>query len=164
VPYRLFEARDKWFILAVGNDRQFDALCRAIGRPELAEDPRFRRNSDRVAGRDELEQILSDVFPTRTAEEWTEALLALGVPCGPVNSIADVFSDPQVKAREMLIELEHPTVGVIRQAGIPFKFTETPAEARRHPPLLGEQTDEVLRELLGLRDDELGELRREGAI
>ena len=164
VPYRLFEASDKWFVVATGNDRQYYSLCRAIGRPELAEDPRFRLNRDRVANRETLEALLAEVFATRPAEEWTAALLGVGVPSGPVNTVPDIFADPQVLAREMLIELEHPTVGRMRQAGFPFKLSETPAEARRHPPLLGEQTDEVLRELLGLTPDEVDELRRDGAI
>jgi len=164
VPYRLFEASDKWFIVATGNDRQYYALCRAIGRPDLAEDPRFLLNRDRVANRETLEPLLADIFLTRTADEWTEALLAVGVPSGPVNAVPDVFRDAQVLAREMLIEIEHPAVGRMQQAGFPFKLSETPAEARRHPPLLGEQTDEVLRELLDLTPDEVAELRREGAI
>ena len=164
VPYRLFRASDKWFIVATGNDRQYYALCGVIGRPELAEDPRFRHNRDRVANREVLESSLAEAFATRTAEEWTEALLAAGVPTGPVNSVPEVFRDPQVLARNMLMELAHPTIGTIKQAGFPFKLSETPAEARRHPPLLGEQTDEVLGEVLGLGAAEIEALRSEGVI
>ena len=164
VPYRLFRASDKWFIVATGNDRQYYALCGVIGRPELAEDPRFRHNRDRVANREVLESALAEAFATRTAEEWTEALLAVGVPSGPVNSVPEVFRDPQVLARNMLMELAHPTIGTIKQAGFPFKLSETPAEARRHPPLLGEQTDEVLGEVLGLGAAEIEALRSEGVI
>ena len=164
VPYRLFKARDKWFIVATGNDRQYYALCEVIGRPDLAEDTRFRFNPDRVANREALEAILADVFATRDAEDWTQALLAAGVPSGPVNSVADVFADPQVLARQMLIELRHPTLGTLKQAGFPYNFSTTPAEPRRHPPLLGEHTDEVLRDLLGLGPEQIAHLRGEGAI
>ena len=164
VPYRLFKARDKWFIVATGNDRQYYALCEVIGRPDLAEDTRFRFNPDRVANREALEAILADVFATRDAEDWTQALLAAGVPSGPVNSVADVFADPQVLARQMLIELRHPTLGTLKQAGFPYNFSATPAEPRRHPPLLGEHTDEVLRDLLGLGPEQIAHLRGEGAI
>ena len=164
VPYRLFKARDKWFIVATGNDRQYYALCEVIGRPDLAEDTRFRFNPDRVANREALEAVLADIFATRDAEDWTQALLAAGVPSGPVNSVADVFADPQVLARQMLIELRHPTLGTLKQAGFPYNFSATPAEPRRHPPLLGEHTDEVLSELLGLGPEQLAHLRGEGAI
>jgi formyl-CoA transferase len=164
VPYRLFKARDKWFIVATGNDRQYYALCSAIGRPDLAEDARFRLNHDRVARRAELEAILAEAFETREAEEWTQALLAVGVPSGPVNSVADVFDDPQVLARQMLIELQHPTIGTMKQAGFPYKLSQTPAEARRHPPLLGEHTDELLRQLFGMGTEEIARLRQEGAV
>jgi formyl-CoA transferase len=164
VPYRLFKARDKWFIVATGNDRQYYALCEVIGRPDLAEDTRFRFNPDRVANREALEAILADVFATRDAEDWTQALLAAGVPSGPVNSVADVFADPQVLARQMLIELRHPTLGTLKQAGFPYNFSATPAEPRRHPPLLGEHSDEVLRDLLGLGPEQIAHLRGEGAI
>jgi formyl-CoA transferase len=164
VPYRLFKARDRWFIVAVGNDRQFYALCEAIGRPELARDERFRENPGRVAHRDLLERLLSEVFATADAEQWTQALLAVGVPSGPVNDIPDVFRDPQVQARQMLIEVEHPRLGTLKQAGFPFKFSRTPAEVQRHPPLLGEQTDEVLESLLGCSPADIARLRAEGAI
>jgi formyl-CoA transferase len=164
VPYRLFQASDRGLIVAAGNDRQFSALCNVVGRPDLAEDPRFRTNADRIANRELLEPILSEIFATRPADYWTDALLAVGVPTGPVNSVADVFSDPQVLARQMLIELEHPTIGTLRQAGSPFKLSKTPAAPRRHPPLLGEQTDEILRELLSLEPVEIARLRTEGAI
>ena len=117
-----------------------------------------------MANREALEAILADVFATRDAEDWTQALLAAGVPSGPVNSVADVFADPQVLARQMLIELRHPTLGTLKQAGFPYNFSATPAEPRRHPPLLGEHTDEVLRDLLGLGPEQIAHLRGEGAI
>lgn len=164
VPYRLFRARDKWFIVAAGNDRQFAALCEVIGRPDLAQDPRFRLNPDRVLNREVLEATLSEIFATRDAETWIEALLAVGVPSGPVNSIDDVFRDPQVLARQMVVQVEHPTLGALKLPGFPFKLSATPATARRHPPRLGEHTEEVLRDVLGLAPDEIAALRQEGAI
>jgi formyl-CoA transferase len=164
VPYRLFKASDKWFIVAVGNDRQFEALCGVIGREELARDPRYRQNKDRVAHRAEMESLLTEVFAEREAAYWTERLLEVGVPSGPVNSVADVFADPQVLLRQMLLEMPHPTVGTLKTAGFPFKLSETPARANRHPPLLGEHTEEVLRELLNLADQEIAELRAGGVV
>ena len=164
VPYRLFKARDKWFIVAVGNDRQYYALCDVVGRPDLAIDERFHYNPDRVANRELLEGMLSELFATRPAEAWTAALLAAGVPSGSVNELPDVFADPQVLARDMLIEVEHPSLGTLKQTGFPFKFSRTRAEARRHPPLLGEHTDEVLRSVLGYRQAEIERLRGEGVI
>ena len=164
VPYRLFKASDKWFIVAVGNDRQFEALCGVIERPELAQDPRYRQNKDRVAHRDEVESLLTDIFAGREAAYWTQRLLEVGVPSGAVNSVADVFDDPQVLVRQMLLEMPHPTIGTLKTAGFPFKLSETPAMARRHPPLLGEHTEEVLRDLLGLDGRQIEELRSSGVV
>jgi formyl-CoA transferase len=164
VPYRLFQARDKWFIVATGNDRQYYSLCKAIGRPDLAEEPRFRFNQDRVANREELEAILAEIFITREADDWSQALLRAGVPSGPVNGLPEVFEDPQVLARQMLIELDHPTLGPLKQVGFPYKLSATPAEPRRHPPLLGEHSDDILRELLDLTPDDIARLRAEGAV
>src|SRR5581483_5904304 len=146
VPYQVFYGRDRPFIVAAGNDGQFRGVCRAVEHPEWAEDPRFRTNSDRVRERPVLVPMLAEVFRTRDAEEWVARLLAEGVPSGPINTLDQVFSDPQVLAREMLVEVPHPTIGTVRLAGIPFKLSETRPAVRRHPPLLGEHTDEVLRE------------------
>jgi formyl-CoA transferase len=164
VPYRLFEASDKWFVVACGNDRQFAALSRIVQRPELAEDERFTTNAGRVTNREVLEPLLVSIFTSQPAQSWIDRLLAAGVPAGPVYSVSEVFEDPQVLARQMLIELEHPTIGRLKQTGFPFKFSATPAEARLAPPLLGQHTDELLDELFGLSAEEIADLRATGTV
>jgi len=163
VPYQLFRARDKYFALGAANDRQFRAFARVLGHPEWAEDPRFDTNSERVRNRPILITMVEQILARRTAAEWVDAMLAAGVPAAPINTVDEVFRDPQVLARDMLLEMPHPKLGTIKMAGIPYKLGDTPATARRHPPLLGEHTDEVLGQL-GLSPDELARLRREGAI
>ena len=147
VPYQSFQASDAWFVLAVGNDRQFEKLCGMIGRSDLATDARYALNADRVTHRDELLAILTPVFLTRTSGEWLSALDAAGIPCGPINTLNKVFEAPQAKARGMLIEMEHSTIGNLPLVGSPLKFSETLVEYRRPPPRLGEHTQEVLKEL-----------------
>jgi formyl-CoA transferase len=147
VPYQSFQASDTWFVLAVGNDRQFEKLCEMIGLQDLAKDAHYALNADRVMHRDELLAILKPVFLTRTSGEWLSALDAAGIPCGPINTLNKVFEAPQAKAREMLIEMEHSTIGNLLLIGSPLKFSETLVEYRRPPPRLGENTDEVLKEL-----------------
>ena len=163
VPYQVFRASDKHFAMGAGNDGQFRGFTRVLGHPEWAEDPRFRTNSDRVAHRAILIPMVEEIIARRPAAEWVEAMLAVGVPASPINTVDDVFRDPQVLARDMLAVVDHPKLGPVRMAGIPYKLGDTPAAIRRHPPLLGEHTDEVLGEL-GLASEELAELRREGAI
>ncbi len=163
VPYQAFATTDGWVAIGVGNDAQFRRFCDVIGRPELADDPRFKTNSDRVINRDALIPILEAVFKTRTTDEWIEALTAAELPCGPINTLDRVFQHPQVLHRRMVEEIEHPTAGRIKLVGIPYKFSETPLAIRRHPPTLGEHTEEVLREL-GYSEAEVAALRAEGAI
>lgn len=143
VPYQTFRARDAEFALGVGNDTQWVRLCDAIGLPELARDARFRTNPDRVANREALISLLSEHFATATAAEWVSRIDAAGIPVGPLRTVAEVFEDPQVHAREMVVSVEHPSIGELRLVGIPFKFSDTPATIRRPPPLLGEHTAEV---------------------
>ena len=164
VPYQTFQARDKPFVVATGNDGQFRAVCRVIDRPESGGGPRFLINSQRVGQRALLVGMLAEVFITRDAAEWVDLLLAEGVPSGPINTLDEVFSDPQVLARDMLAEVEHPTLGRVRMPGIPFKLSATPPRVERHPPVLGEHTDEVLLEQLDLGADEIAALREAGAI
>jgi formyl-CoA transferase len=147
VPYQSFKASDAWFVVAVGNDRQFEKLCGMIGRSDLATDARYALNADRVKHRDELMAILKPVFLTRTAGEWLSALDAAGIPCGPIQAVDQVFASHQVAARDLLIEMEHPTIGKLPLVGSPLKFSETPVEYRQPPPRLGEHTQEVLKEL-----------------
>ncbi len=149
VPYQSFQASDAWFVLAVGNDKQFEKLCGVIGNLELVNDARFVLNSDRVKNREELIAILKPIFVQRTASEWLSLLEAAGIPCGPINTLDQVFSMPQVEAREMLIHMEHPEIGDFRLVGSPLKFSDTPVDYKLPPPRLGEHTEEVLKELLG---------------
>lgn len=164
VPYQAFKARDQWFTLGVGNDRQFRDLCKIIGRPELADDPRFASNSDRVAHRDELIPMLEEIFVTRDASEWLDAFREAIIPSGSINSIEQVFNHPQTLANEMVVEMPHPTAGTVKLTGVPFDMSRTPAKVHHAPPTLGEHTDEVLGDLLGLSDEEIAKLREAGAI
>jgi formyl-CoA transferase len=163
VPYQVFHARDRHFTLAVGNDGQFAALCAVLGHPEWAQDPRYATNSSRVEHRALLLALFQEVFATRDAAHWVEALLAKGVPCGPINTVSEVFADPHVLQRGMVQEVEHPTVGSLRLAGFPFKLSASPAAIRRPPPLLGQHTEEVLLEL-GIGASEIEQLRAQGAV
>ena len=164
VPYQTFRARDGWMTVAVGNDRQFRLLCRILGREELADDPRFATNPQRVAHRDQLIPLLQAVFETRDADDWLAAMTEAGIPCGPINTLDRVFSHPQILHRGMVVELPHPTAGSVRLTGPPFILSETPAAVRSHPPLLGEHTEEILRDRLGFTAAEIARLREEGAI
>jgi formyl-CoA transferase len=144
VPYQCFRASDGWFVVAVGNDKQFEALCNVTGKLELAHDARFATNSARVDNRDALILILEPVFVTKTVDEWL-ALVDDKFPCGPINNLEQVFSMPHVREREMLVEMEHPTIGKLPLVGSPLKMSNTPVEYNFPPPLLGEHTDEVLK-------------------
>jgi formyl-CoA transferase len=148
VPYQSFQASDAWFILAVGNDRQFEKLCEVIGNSELAHDPRFITNAGRVENRQALISILKPILLTRSANDWLSAMESAGIPCGPINTLDKVFAEPQVEARAMLIEMKHSTIGKLPLVGSPLRFSETPVEYRLPPPRLGEHTEEVLDELL----------------
>jgi formyl-CoA transferase len=163
VPYQVFRAADKHFALGAANDRQFRDLARILGHPEWADDRRFATNSDRVRNRPVLVPMIEEILATRTAAEWVDALLAVGVPAGPINTVDEVFRDPHILGRRMLAEVPHPKLGPIKMAGIPYKLGDTPPDIRRHPPMLGEHTEEVLAEL-GLSTDEIAGLRRDGAI
>lgn len=142
VPYQTFEAADGPFALGVGSDAQWRRLCAAIGRPELADDARFRTNPDRVAHRDALVRILADHFRGARAAEWIRRIAEADVPVGPVRTVPEVLEGEQVRARGMIETVAHPTIGELRLVGIPFKFSGTPASIRRPPPLLGEHTAE----------------------
>lgn len=166
VPYQVMPARDGHFILAVGNDSQFRRFAEVAGRPELASDPRFARNPERVRHRAVLVPLLEGLTRERPAATWLAALQAAGVPCGPVNDIAAVFADPQVRHRDMAIEMPSPHAadGIVRLIGNPIHGSANPVSYRRPPPALGEHTDEVLQELLGLDAAERARLRQNGVI
>jgi crotonobetainyl-CoA:carnitine CoA-transferase CaiB-like acyl-CoA transferase len=147
VPYETFRAKDGWLVLAVGNDRQWRRFCEAVRRDDLLEDARWTTNSERVRNREPLVTILQGLFLERTVGEWLALLEEHEVPAGPVNSVAEALESPQSQAREMVQEVEHPLIGPLRMVGSPLHLEATPPAIRRHPPLLGEHTDEVLREL-----------------
>jgi formyl-CoA transferase len=147
VPYQSFQASDEWFIVAVGNDRQFEKFCEVIGDRELANEPRFATNAGRVEKREALISILKPIFHKRSAGDWLSALESAGIPCGPIHTLDKVFSEPQVEARQMLVEMEHPTIGKLPSVGSPLKFSETPVQYRFPPPRLGEHTRQILNEL-----------------
>jgi len=163
VPYQVFEVADGHMILAVGNDTQFAKYCEVAGRPELARDPRFARNADRVRHRAVLVPLLAEVMRSRTKADWLSALEAAKVPCGPINDLAEVFADPQVQARGMTVEMPHPLSEHVRLVASPMKFSATPVQYRRPPPLLGEHTDEVLAEA-GVGAEERAALRAAGVV
>jgi len=164
VPYQPFRASDGELILACGNDNLYNKFCAAAGCPELARDPRFATNGKRVENRAELTRLLAEVFKKRSTREWLELLEAAGVPNGPINDIAQVFEEPQVKARRVRIELDHAAAGRLPMVASPMRFSGTPIEYRRGPPVLGEHTVEVLRGLLGKSETELARLRAAGII
>ncbi len=165
VPYQAFEAADGWFILAVGNDEQYARMCRAIGREDLAEDPRFRTNADRVKNRDTLIPILAEVFKERPRDAWIALFKAAGVPATPVNDIGEAFSDPQAEARGAIWRLDHPTIGPLKTVASVFQhYSRTPAAPAGPPPLLGEHTVKVLKGELGYSEEELKALLEAGVI
>lgn len=163
VPYQVFEAADGHVIVAVGNDGQFGKFCEVAGRPELAADPRFAKNADRVRHRDTLVPMLAAAMKTRRKQDWLDALEAAKVPCGAINDLAEVFADPQVRARDMTVDLPHALSGTLRLVASPMKFDGTPVQYRRAPPQLGEHTDEVL-ESFGIGADERAVLRAERVL
>jgi crotonobetainyl-CoA:carnitine CoA-transferase CaiB-like acyl-CoA transferase len=164
VPYQPFRASDGELIVACGNDNLYSKFCEAAGCPELARDPRFVTNGDRVENRAELTRLLSEVFKKRSKREWLEILEAAGVPNGPINDVAQVFEEPQVKARGVRIELDHLAAGRLPMVASPMRFSATPIEYRLAPPLLGQHTEDVLRGLLGKSEAEIARLRAAGVL
>jgi formyl-CoA transferase len=163
-PYEAFEARDRWFALAAANQRQWAILCSVIGRQDLEDDPRFATNEVRVANRSALLEALGEVFTERDADEWLAELRESGLPCGPINTVADVFEHPQAEARGLRLATEHPTAGWVQTAGFPYQLSKTPAEIHQSPPLLGEHTSEVLTDLLGYSAPEVAALKERGVV
>ncbi len=165
VPYKVLPCTDGHFILAVGNDRQFQAFCKFAGAPELAEDARFQTNAARVRNREALYELIVDITQGMPQDAWVEGLTAAGVPCGPVNTIDQAFAHPQVQARDMEIKMTHPATGdEVSLIGNPIKYSETTADYRRPPPMLGQHTRGVLEELLGLGAAEVAALREKGVV
>ncbi|HMN22469.1 MAG TPA: CaiB/BaiF CoA-transferase family protein [Ottowia sp.] len=170
VPYQVFEVAPRadgskdFIILAVGNDGQFARFCAAAGCPELARDPRFATNAERVRQRSVLVPLLESILARRRKADWLAALEAAQVPCGPINGLDEVFADPQVQARAMVDTWPHPLRRDLRLVASPLKLSRTPVRHDRPPPLLGQHTDEVLQELLGLDAAQVADLRTQGII
>jgi len=164
VPYRAFATRDGHIVLAVGNDGQFARLCEVAGIPELASDAKFATNAARVRNRAELEAKLSPIIARRDSRDWIGALEAATVPCGPINDLAQVFADPQVRQRGMEIEAPHPLAGKVPMVRSPIRLSESSARSDIPPPLLGQHTAEVLKGLLRMDDDEVNALREKGVV
>ncbi len=164
VPYQVFAAADGHVIIAVGNDAQFVKFCEIAGRPDLASDPRYARNAGRVRDRAVLVPLLEEIVHKRPVAFWVEALDAAKVPCGPINDIAQALADPQVAARGMRIDLPHALAGFVPLVANPIQLSGTPATYERAPPLLGEHTDAVLRDLLLMSPADIARLRAAGVV
>ena len=164
VPYQVFPTSDSSMILACGNDNLFAKFCAVANREDLSQDDRYAKNVNRVKHRTTLVPILEDIFRQRRTEDWVQALESAGVPCGPINSVAQAFASPQVKARGMQINLPHPLAGQVPLMGSPMKFSGTPIEHELPPPVLGQHTDEILEKLLGLDAQGRDQLRATGAM
>ena len=163
VPYQAFQAKDDWVVVAAFTPRMWQGVCRAIERPQWADDERFADSSRRAANRTTLIPMLAEVFTTRTVEDWVERLSAEGVPCTSVNSIDKIVADPQVAARDMIAEVDHPTIGRLRMAGLPIKLSANPGSVKTPPPLLGEHSRQVLAGL-GLSQERIDALVQSGVI
>ena len=164
VPFEPFETQDGQLMVAAGNDTLWRRLCEVLERPELAEDPRFSTNPLRVTNYADLRPLLAEVFRGQTTVAWQTRLDAAGIPISPINTVADVMEHPQVLAREMLVQLNHPVAGKMTVPGIPVKLSDTPGALRTAAPTLGQHTEEVLSELLGYTAEQIAQLRTEGAI
>ena len=166
VPYQVFETADGHIMVTIGNDAQFGRFCTFAEVPELAADARFATNGDRVGNREPLIALLRPIFAAQPSHYWLDGLQALTIGCGPINNVDQVFADPQVRDRAMLLEMDHPLAGgrKVPMVASPLRFSGTPVTYRHSPPLLGEHTAEILRERLELDDAELAALRESGVI
>jgi crotonobetainyl-CoA:carnitine CoA-transferase CaiB-like acyl-CoA transferase len=162
-PYGAFRTKDGYITLGASGDKRWPQLCRILGTTEWLDDPRFLTNGDRYENRLLLADLISEKLQARTSDEWEIILNAEGIPCGPIYTLDQALDHPQVRHRQMVVEREHPVMGIVRLLGLPVKLSETPGDIFRIPPELGEHTDEVLREL-GLTDEEVGRLRDDRVI
>jgi crotonobetainyl-CoA:carnitine CoA-transferase CaiB-like acyl-CoA transferase len=164
VPYQDFPTTDGAVVIAVGNDQQFDRLSDVLGHPDWKADERFSTNPARVKNREVLIKMLNQITEKHDSNHWASLLEAAGIPCGPINNLAQVFQDPQVVAREMRIEMHHPLNDKLPLVASPMRFSETQVEYRHPPPLLGEHTEDVLSSLLKLDGEQIIFLKKDGII
>ena len=163
-PFEIFESADGYVVIAIGNNELWRKFCEHVDHPELIDDERFHTNALRTENHESLFPILAEIMCRRTTDEWIEALEAIGVPCGPVNTVDKVANDPQVLARDMIAEVEHNTTGTVQIPGIPIKLSETPGQIDAPAPNLGEHTSEILTGLLGLEAEEVNQLKQNGIV
>ena len=164
VPYTAYPVKDGMIAVGVGNDPQFAKFAAVLGKAEWARDPRFAKNPDRVANREALDGMISEALKRDSAQAWLGKITAAGVPCGRINGVSQALSDPHTIAREMVRTVKHPTAGDLKMLGIPFRFSATPATIRRPPPTLGQHTEQVLRDELGLSAERIAELRAQKVV
>jgi formyl-CoA transferase len=164
VPYQTFKARDGYFALGIGNDYQWKIFCEKVGKKEWADDIRFRTNADRVKNRSDLIPLLGDLFTQYKIADWLSILETIGVPCGPINTIDQLMDDPQVQDRGMVIDVAHPSAGTIQMVASPLKIPTAPVVVHLPPPMLGQHTEQILHEILGLNEENIQNLRNAQVI
>lgn len=163
-PYEPFQAKDKGFVLGAANQRQWEKLCDTLQQPDLKTDPRFLTNQDRVKNRADLIEVLNGVFKEKNADDWLNQIQAAGLPCGPINTVPEVFEHPQREERGLVQEVQHSSAGKVSLTGFPYKLSRTPVETHHPPPLLGEHNREILVDLLGYSQTEMDQMREKGII
>jgi crotonobetainyl-CoA:carnitine CoA-transferase CaiB-like acyl-CoA transferase len=163
-PYEAFQAKDKGFVLGAANQPQWEKLCDALDHPELAADPRFINNQERVKNREELVLTLNEIFSDRPAQEWLVLFQKAGLPSGPINTLQEVFSHPQINDRELILEADHPSAGAVPLTGFPYKFSRTPAELHQAPPTLGQHNRDILTDLLEYTSEQVDDFQDRGVI
>ncbi|MBU2702408.1 CoA:oxalate CoA-transferase [Sporomusaceae bacterium BoRhaA] len=163
-PFEAFRAQDGYIIIAIGNDRLWAKFCQLIKREDLVTDEHFVANADRTKNQKQLKSILDGEFPAKTVAEWIEVLDGAGIPCGPINTVDQVIADPQVQARNMIVEIDHPVAGRLKMPGLPIKLSATPGAVETPAPLLGQHTEEILQEFLGMSTQQLADLRAKKVI
>jgi crotonobetainyl-CoA:carnitine CoA-transferase CaiB-like acyl-CoA transferase len=163
VPYQAFKTKDGYLNIAVGSESIWARFAPAVGAPQLANDPRYKTNPVRVQHRDTLIPALNDIFAGKTTEEWTAIMDEAGVPAGPIYTMSDLFNDPQVRHRKMVVEMDHPAAGRIKQTGVAVRLGTTPGGVDAAPPLLGQHNDTILRDL-GYSSDQIAAMKQDGAV
>lgn len=163
-PFESFKTKDGYVIIAIGNDNLWSKFCKFINKEEWIDKAEYKSNSDRTANQPALKADLAPFFAEKTTKEWISELKELGVPVGPINTVADIIEDPQIKEREMIVETHHPVAGTVEVPGLPIKLSDTPGAIDVPAPVLGQHTDEILRDVLGMSEDEIADLKTKAVI